>query len=165
MPAAGGWTKERAARLGCLIGRGHSVESIVAGTMLPGVSERTLHRAARRWLPRNGSGPFVVPISVSKRKALATVAAACGTTAESLARAVLENCIRPADLQTPLPPESPPAAGPIDLAAALDDEDQKALTVAAQARGITASELARAILETVLADGLLGAVLDDEGDR
>jgi hypothetical protein len=88
------------------------------------------------------------------------VAAACGTTAEALARAVLENCVRPADLQTP-PPES--ATEPIDLAAMLDDEGRKALAVAAQARGVTASELARVILETVLADRLLGAVLDDDG--
>jgi hypothetical protein len=163
----GVWTKGQAARLGYLIGRGHTVGAIAAGTLLPGISERALHRAARRWLPRNGSGPFVVPISVSKRKALAAVAAACGTTAEALARAVLENCIRPVDLQTPPPPESGagPEPGPIDLAALLGDEDQKALTVAARVRGVTASELARVILETVLADGLLGAVLDDEGDR
>jgi hypothetical protein len=165
-----GWTGERAARFGHLLGRGFTIEAIAAGAMLGTVSEHTLHAAVRRWdLPYNGSGPFVVPLSHSNRKALTAAARERNTTAEKLARAALKNLVDQKTTRSPSePPVEPPVEPPADppmstngaFAIPLADGDREALAGAAQARGTTAAELALTVLQMVVRDALFDAVID-----
>jgi hypothetical protein len=165
----GGWTGERAARFGYLLGRGFTVEAIVAGAMLDAVSEHTLHAAVRRWgLPCNGSGPFVVPLSHNNRKALTAAARERNMTAEKLAGEALKDLVD--QLSSPSEPSGePPMEPPVDppkstngaFAVPLAGDDHEALAAAAQVRGTTPAELALTILQIVVRDELFDAVIDN----